>query len=82
MDCSTIPSLPPITFQFPNNASLSLEAKYYIIKLEGQCISGFNGMDLGANLPKWILGDIFLGKYYSTWSMGHGMESVGFTEAK
>ena len=81
MDCSLISSLPPITFQFPGG-QLSLDAKHYILQIETECVSGFEGMDFGSGGPKWILGDIFLGEYYSVYNMQPDQESVTFYTAK
>ena len=81
VNCSSIASLPNITFQFPGN-KLSLDAKHYIIQIETECVSGFHGMDFGEDQPKWILGDIFWGQYYSVYSMVPKNESVTFYTAK
>ena len=40
------------------------------------CISGVMGLDLG---PSWILGDVFLGNYYSQFDVGRA--EVGFALA-
>jgi hypothetical protein len=41
----------------------ALTGKDYIIKMKQYCVLGFLGLDLGS--PKWILGDIFMRKYYT-----------------
>ncbi|KAK3251119.1 hypothetical protein CYMTET_39534 [Cymbomonas tetramitiformis] len=77
--CKLIPTMPNIEFVI-NGVTFTLEPKDYVLQIEGECLSGFMGIDLPAGNPvKYILGDVFLGKYYSVFDKGN--KQVGFAES-
>lgn len=70
MNCDSIDTLPPITFNI-NGVAFTLEGHEYINKLNGPygeiCMVGFSAMDQPQ--VQWILGDVFLGKYYTVFNV-------------
>ena len=59
VDCSTVPSLPDLTFTF-DGKPYPIKATDYILEVQGTCISSFTGMDI--NLPGgslWIIGKLY-----------------------
>ncbi|KAJ2775024.1 aspartic proteinase precursor [Coemansia nantahalensis] len=79
VDCATVPSLPSLSLTF-GGVKYILDAKDYVLNVEGECISGFTGMDIPEPLgPIWTIGDMFLRKFYTVYDLGN--DRIGFALA-
>lgn len=81
IDCLKKASLPDLDIMFGGGAKFMFKADDYVLSVSGQCLFAFMGIDLPPQLGEmWILGDVFMRKYYSVFD--YGQKRVGFAPVK
>ncbi|KAG4305950.1 hypothetical protein PORY_000860, partial [Pneumocystis oryctolagi] len=80
VDCNVISRLPDITFGFGGHR-FSLSPSDYILRVRAKCVTAFVGMDISPPVgPLWIIGDVFLRRYYSVYDLGKS--AIGLAKSK
>jgi len=77
VDCSKVNSIPDFTFTI-DGSDYTLTAEDVVIQSGGTCLFAFMPLDIPNN-PLWILGDVFMRKYYTVFN--YEEKTVSFAKA-
>jgi len=75
--CDQVSSIPDIVFTI-DGKDYPLSGEDVVLEAAGTCLFAFMGMEIPMPDPKWILGDVFMRKYYTVFDFG--ANQVGFAE--
>jgi hypothetical protein len=75
IDCVKLDDMPDIVFLI-NGQEYVIPGKDAVIQAQGTCLFAFMGMDFPKPGPQWILGDVFMRKYYTVFN--YADETIGF----
>jgi len=78
IDCEKVEDIPEITWTI-GGKKYTIPGKDLVIQSTGMCIFAMMGMDFPKPGPQWILGDVFMRKYYTVFD--YEEKRIGFAEA-
>lgn len=78
IDCEKVDDIPEITWTI-DGKNYPVPGKDLVISAAGTCLFAMMGMDFPKPGPQWILGDVFMRKYYTVFD--YEEERVGFAKA-
>ncbi|XP_072419851.1 pepsin A-like [Chiloscyllium punctatum] len=79
INCNNLPNMPNVVFTI-NGVDYPLTPSEYTIQDKYGCMSGFDSMYIPSSSGGlWILGDVFIGPYYSIFDRGNNR--VGFAKS-
>mmetsp|Transcript_35123 Transcript_35123/g.47184 ORF Transcript_35123/g.47184 Transcript_35123/m.47184 type:complete len:84 (-) Transcript_35123:142-393(-) len=78
MDCEKLGDVPDLTVTI-NGSVYTVSGRDLVMKAANTCLFAIMGMDIPEG-PQWILGDVFMRKYYTVFDYGN--ERVGFARVK
>jgi len=71
IDCDKMSSLPDLVVTLGGH-DFTLTGEDYVLDMQGQCLFAMTGIDIPApNGPLWIMGDVFMRKYYCAFDYGN-----------
>merc|ERR1712151_810635 len=77
VDCSKMSSMPDVKVTLGGQA-FNLTPADYVLKVSGQCLFAFMGIDVPPPRgPLWIMGDVFMRKYYRVFDYGNKQMRIG-----
>merc|ERR1719443_791706 len=81
IDCSQVSSLPDLTVTLAGK-DFKLSGKDYTLQVQNQCLFAFIGLDMPPSVgPLWILGDVFMRKYYTVFDYGNKRVGIALSKA-